>query len=333
MTTFKNQFLTLQETISLINAGAKLAIAGDHEVLKRLPPGDWIAGTTANFMTELGGVTANDKLFVTEIKGAQNVKLQVYSIDTISGIGTVAANFDLTLLIIPAQSQLHSKYAEDAPGFPNLFDSAITGWISGVPVEDIGTEKRAKVAYGRALGLRDNAAVALHVKLQKGEYANVDIINTFEPDPYSPKIQFLEKGFSVTDAIIDGKRVNFADYCRNHSINTQFPLVGDATGARMNVSFQAINGAVTDFYAPVVKGMTYQFAKPLDNYLEAFENELTGRQNLVNGWSCNCILNYLYSGLEGKSTKGFIGPITFGEVAYHLVNQTLALVDIQRDAA
>jgi len=31
---------------------------------------------------------------------------------------------------------------------------------------------------------------------------------------------------------------------------------------------------------------------------------------------------FLYSELEGQSTKPFFGPVTFGEVSYQLVNQT-----------
>jgi hypothetical protein len=52
----------------------------------------------------------------------------------------------------------------------------------------------------------------------------------------------------------------------------------------------------------------------------------TESDNIV--FSCNCILNYLYSELEGKQTGGIIGPITFGEVAYQLLNQTLAYLTI-----
>ena len=46
-------------------------------------------------------------------------------------------------------------------------------------------------------------------------------------------------------------------------------------------------------------------------------------------FSCNCILNYLYSELEGKKTGSFVGPITFGEVAYQLLNQTLVYLKIE----
>lgn len=46
-------------------------------------------------------------------------------------------------------------------------------------------------------------------------------------------------------------------------------------------------------------------------------------------FSCNCILNFLYSELEGKRTGELIGPVTFGEVAYQLLNQTLVYLQIE----
>lgn len=45
-------------------------------------------------------------------------------------------------------------------------------------------------------------------------------------------------------------------------------------------------------------------------------------------FSCNCILNNLYGKLEGNVTPPFAGLVTFGEVAYHLLNQTLVYAEI-----
>lgn len=48
------------------------------------------------------------------------------------------------------------------------------------------------------------------------------------------------------------------------------------------------------------------------------------------GFACNCILNYLYSELEGKKVPTMLGPMTFGEIAYQLLNQTLVYLTIGR---
>jgi hypothetical protein len=45
-------------------------------------------------------------------------------------------------------------------------------------------------------------------------------------------------------------------------------------------------------------------------------------------FSCNCILNYLYGELEGKRTGALKGPMTFGEVAYQLLNQTMVYLKV-----
>ena len=44
--------------------------------------------------------------------------------------------------------------------------------------------------------------------------------------------------------------------------------------------------------------------------------------------SCNCILNHLCSELEGKKTGEITGPVTFGEVAYQLFNQTMVYLTV-----
>ena len=44
------------------------------------------------------------------------------------------------------------------------------------------------------------------------------------------------------------------------------------------------------------------------------------------------MLNYLYAELEGKKTGSIVGPITFGEIAYVLLNQTLVHLLIEQSA-
>ena len=44
--------------------------------------------------------------------------------------------------------------------------------------------------------------------------------------------------------------------------------------------------------------------------------------------SCNCILNFLYGELKSKRTGSFTGPVTFGEIAYILLNQTMVRLQL-----
>jgi len=69
-------------------------------------------------------------------------------------------------------------------------------------------------------------------------------------------------------------------------------------------------------------------AKAISNYESLFNNRIARHKNKTAVFSCNCILNFLYGELENKKIEAFAGPITFGEIAYQLVNQTLVYVSI-----
>jgi hypothetical protein len=83
-----------------------------------------------------------------------------------------------------------------------------------------------------------------------------------------------------------------------------------------------------DFYAPVYKDIEYKIASPVNDYVKEFEKAINELGEKPTIFSCNCILNYLYGNLEGKKILNFCGPITFGEIAYQLLNQTLVYLEI-----
>lgn len=57
-------FVSLEKAIKLIEEGKILHIAADESLLNKLPKGNWIAGTTPYFISEEGGITTKDKLFI-----------------------------------------------------------------------------------------------------------------------------------------------------------------------------------------------------------------------------------------------------------------------------
>ncbi|MEL7565826.1 MAG: hypothetical protein AAGU27_13175 [Dehalobacterium sp.] len=79
-----------------------------------------------------------------------------------------------------------------------------------------------------------------------------------------------------------------------------------------------------------VKRVIYRdrFARPVSDYAASFTEHFQGFEDVKPLFSCNCILNYLYGKLDGKATPPFAGAITFGEVAYQLLNQTLVYAEI-----
>jgi hypothetical protein len=73
--------------------------------------------------------------------------------------------------------------------------------------------------------------------------------------------------------------------------------------------------------------MVYKIAAPVGDYIMAFEKALMNLGDKKILFSCNCILNYIYAELEGKKTGNATGPITFGEIAYQLLNQTFVYIE------
>ena len=322
---------TLDSTIELINSGKILSLAGDEKLLSKLPKGNWIGGTIPYFMGEEGGVESKDLIYVTELAnvGAADVAVKTYSVDTIHSIATDAPENGYTIVILPAMTAIHADYANHARDFEDMFIKPIVGWISGVHLSDLGSIS-PKVVNGATGDLLSAEAVALHVTLPENKLAVVHILNLFHQDTDGDIITFPESGFSAVNCVVNGKERNFADYIAENDLNSRLPLVADYNGAQINTSFQEINHESTkvQFYAPVFEGIEYRQAARVGDYVHDFEALAEGNHEHIQ-FSCNCILNYLYGELQGRKTGDLQGPVTFGEVAYQLLNQTLVYLDIE----
>lgn len=318
----KNAMMTVSEAAKLIEQGAVLMIAGDEKVLAQLPRGTWIGGTSVYFVTETGGREDHENVFVTQFDRAETGKTRFVATDELPGLADDRHDGGATMILIPGFSDAHQRFALDGAGYQGLFDMPLMGWIAGVALADIG-KVTPKVVDGQTGLLHEEGAVLLHVKLPAGREAQMDILNLFEQDEASPKIMFGADGFAAKTAIVDGKEVDFAKWVTEQGVDTQLPLVANYAGAMINVSFRAVDAEAgkVDFYAPVVEGVEYRIARSPGAYAEVFGQRASGdgAQEL----SCNCILNYLYGELEGKTTGSFTGPATFGEIAYILLNQTM----------
>ena len=170
----------------------------------------------------------------------------------------------------------------------------------------------------------------MHIGLPTDRQANINIVNILRQGT-GDAITFREDGFTAVEAQVNGVSRNFAEYLAEKGTDTRLPLVADYSGAMVNTSFQQVDTSLkkVSFYAPVFRGVEYKVAAPVADYVSAFERHLPRSASQAITFSCNCILNYLYSNLEGKRTGKVMGPITFGEIAYQLLNQTLAYVTIQ----
>ncbi len=318
--------VNLNEAIELIKSNKLLHIAADDSLLKQLPSGNWIGGTTPYFIAGDGGTLTKEKLYVNEISNVVDFKISTYNADTIMSITQDTYDNGYSLIILPFGSNVLLKFSKDAPNIENMFLNNVVGWVSGYDLSD--SDAVAKVYNGQTGGALSDDAVVLHVSLPADKLATVGIVNIFEQDKDMQAITFETNGLEAEFCIIDGNRVNFAQYINENKIDTKLPLVADYMGNGVNISIKSMEDNIVKLYAPVFNDMTYYFAKPVENYVERFSSKIKELKDANPGFSCNCILNYLYGDLDGEKTLPFEGPVTFGEVAFQLVNQTLVYLVI-----
>ena len=313
------------DLVKLIESGVVLHIAGAEDLLKKLPKGNWIGGSTEYFMAKSGGKVSDELLYVTEFK--YNIfNIKTYDSAQIKNIAKDAYNNGLSILIIPFDSAVHREYAEYATEYEDMFMKPIVGWISGL---NLNKQGQTPIAINGFTGeICKDTAVCLHIKIPSDKMATVNIINIFEVDENSPLITFKDNGFSIKTCLVDGEETDFAEYITKNNLNTKLPLIGNYSGMGINVSYRGIENGVVQTYAPVFNNIEYRFAKNIPDYTAAFHEQLKGIDDTNALFSCNCILNFLYGELESKSIEAFGGPITFGEIAYQLVNQTLVYVTV-----
>ncbi|WP_066343351.1 DUF6976 family protein [Azohydromonas lata] len=323
-----NQLISLEQASSLILGGAPLSVAGPEHLLDQLPAGSWVGGTIPYFMTHEGGVVVNNKVFVTDLSELGTVSLASYGADELAGIAAHAPDNGFSLTIIPAGGQAHQRFAAEAATYPDAFVKPTVGWISGVHLSELG-KATPKVYDGRTGAKYEDRAVVAYVSVPDDKLVMLETVNLFEPDG-KDVIHFSQTGFHVDECEVNGEVVNFAEYVKSRGFEGgQCPLVGDFAGAHVNVSLQGMpaTGGV-DFYAPVFPGVDYHFAKAVPDYVGAFRERLEAVEHEGVVWSCNCILNFVFGGFEGKAIGGEPGAVTFGEIAYQLLNQTMVMVRI-----
>lgn len=324
------QLYSIEETIAAIESGKVLWLAGDEQLLEKLPKGRWIGATIPYFMSQDGGQTTKDKIFIHQLdpQVAQKISIKTYSTTTIKNVAKEAPENGFSIIILPALTDIHLQYAQNSPEYEDMFLKPIAGWVAGVHLDDMESSKPMVFNGGNGKSYTDMALV-MHVSLRPNKLANIGIVNILEQGD-GDSFEFNNTGFTTENVLINGVEQNFAEYIKENQVDIKQPLVADYSGAQINVSFQEVDeeNQTVSFFAPVFEGVEYKLAKPVPDYIDAFMKALPKEeQQLV--FSCNCILNYLYSDLEGKKTPPMMGPMTFGEIAYQLLNQTLVYLSIE----
>lgn len=319
---------TVSETVEMLKGDEWLHISGNEDLLKQLPAGNWIGGTIEYFMSEEGGVTTDERLFVNKIPYSP-VKVSVYDENDIENITKDAYDNGFSLMVMPFNSKVLETYAKNAPYYEDMFIKSIVGWVTGfnfsktgqVPFAINGTDKNTYT----------DKAVVLHVSLPEGLTANIGIVNIFTPDKNSPVVEFESDNVYVEKCLIDGKEVVLTEYLAENNIDTKVPLVGAFGDAWLNASMFTVDNEKKSvlFATPLFPGVKYHFGNPVADYPASFNAALERFDEDTKAvFSCNCAFNYLYGGLEGKQLSCFRGPVTFGEIAYQLLNQTLVYLTV-----
>ncbi|WP_242343987.1 DUF6976 family protein [Anaeromyxobacter terrae] len=325
----QRHLLEVDEVAALIRGGETLLLAGDEGRLSLLPRGKWIAGTIPYFMSEEGGVVDRRRVFVDRIPArSEYAGIRRYDETGIARVYSELPPSAMGVVIAPYASRVHLAFAMNAPRYEKFATAPLFGWISGVDLSELG-KTRPKVFDGTTAEALEDQAVVMHVAFPPGVRAEVAILNIFEKGT-GPAITFPATGFSASTAEIDGRERNFAEYVEEAGLDARLPLVADYFGAAINVSFQAVDRARGEvrFYAPVFAGVRYHHARPVEDYVDAFVSALpTGIAERV-ALSCNCVVNFVNSSLEGRTTGDIVGPATFGEIAYQLLNQTMVYLTV-----
>jgi len=324
-------FLTLEEVVWLIKEGKVLHIAGTEQLLRQLPQGNWVGGSTEYFMTKMGGKVSNKRLFVTEFS-YKKFTIRTYDSETIQNVAKDTLNMGFSVVLIPSESAVHHEYAANATFYKDMFVKTVFGWITGTNPNE--PTQMPIVVNGLTGEIFTDKAVALGVETKRAVVVN--IVNIFEPAEESPIItfsDFINDGFSVKYCLINGERTVFSEYITQNKVDTKLPLIGDFSGANLNTSIWGIEEDRVKFASPVFSDTNYRLAKPIPDYEAAFVEKLEKLSHEKPIFSCNCIGNFWYGNLEGRLSGGaaaiFAGPVTFGEIAYKMVNQTLVYITVK----
>ncbi len=332
----ENTLMDVPSVSEWILAGKIMVLSGDESVLRQLPQGNWIGGTIPYFyLKSENGRVDKDHIFVSDFsEHISDFRIASYKEAHLKNVCLDGFGNGFNFLILPALRDIHLSFALNAPQYENLYQNPLIGLIAGVDLDEFSVGALSKTFNGLTGESYTDEALVLQARLPAHKVARLEIINVFEPSQ-NMRLEVEEDTFTVKECFIHGEKTNLYRYIKENNIDISLPLVSDYGGASVNVSFLRLDDVkeMVIFYAPLFKGRTYSLAQSIGGYTQTFCSKAQAvleRENSII-YNCNCILNYLYGGLD-KNHIGFSGPTTFGEVAFHLLNQTFTYLAIDERA-
>ncbi len=320
---------SVEQVAEKIRGGAALVLAGEEALLSQLPKGNWIGGTIPYFMTVAGGCLCTDRIFVTELPDyVTDVQTSTYAAADLNRIYERHHGNMVSLIILPYGSAVHIEFALNAPNYPGFATHPLIGWVAGMRLDVTGPSVPA--CFGGSGVALPERAVELRFQLPPNRHARIDVINLFEQG-VGDSLRFPKGGLTVKDVLVNGAPRVLSDYLKETGWDPRLPLVADYCNTMVNVGIKQVRADTgeVEFFGPVWPELDYRQALPVTDYVRGFENRLAQISGGEIIFACNCVLNYLYSNLEGRRTGLIVGPMTFGEVAYQLLNQTLVYLAIE----
>ncbi len=332
----------------MIREGRVLLLAGAEEDLARLPEGCWIGGTAGYFMTPQGCVAAKGRVFYADFTAiTDGASWRSFDAGDIHGLAQYYPENGFAILLLPGFSNLLGETAGRIMEFDGLYNLPLMGWVSAVPLEGLPhilpPGARPKTFAGNGQAETERAAV-LYVSLPAQYFAQLHIANLFAPGG-GPEIRFPAAGqFSNGDCLIGGTRGNLVQYIAEKGIDRRLPLVADHEGALLNVSILRAEGERLIFLSPVSPALTYRFAEEVLDYPAEFTGAVAEIELDQAAHSCICVVHFHYAGLsyghDGAAVQpnlapvpwpDITAPVTFGQIAYTVLNQTLTCLTIGRN--
>lgn len=322
--------LSLTEAVARIVAGDRMVVSGEEALLRELPKGEWIGGTIPYFVNADGGMMTKEKLFVSSMPPAVTAfTTRFYDEDKLGDLIADEPQHGFSYIILPAFTAVHKTFAKTIQGFPAVYDRPLMGWVAGVGLDEIGSQQ-PKVVDGRTGTWSTSRALCMHAELAMGVVAEIGIVNPFRQGS-GDVITVDRTAFHARTVRINGKEENFSEYLSALNVDLRLPLVANYSGAMINVSIKSVDPSAkrVDFYAPLFPDVEYRLAEPIADFEAAFAHGIAQIDDEP-VLSVNCVLNYAYGCFQGHGAGEFVGPMTFGEIAYGLLNQTLVYMVLRR---
>ncbi len=314
----------LHEASELIRSGATLVAAGSPDLLRRLPPGKWIGGTSTSAFTPSGGAELSDRLQITTFPEQVTLEgIQRYGVGGVQHLSRDLPVGGFSVLIVPHASNVHDALAREALLSDRLLQGNLFGWMSeAVRWRHLG---RPQVYYGPLAHCIEDEAVALHFSLSPGWRVRAESVSVFgEGD--SESFRFPSDGFSASRIIVGGEELDFVSFMKEKRIDLDRPLVSRHGGRVILTCPDApdSSGQTVRFHSPVFHGVDYRFAKAVPNLEQATRRLISSDRAGTTLIACLCLMSYVEGSAEDYPGALCEGPVTRGEIAGLPTSHSLA---------